>query len=47
MSWAILYGYSGKMRTYKNFEKLIPQNFACIRLGTTVRKAYGKRVPLS
>eukprot|EP01050_Picozoa_sp_SAG11_P002484 SAG11_NODE_126_length_15729_cov_9.966859_20_plen_165_part_00 len=45
---AIPYGYSGKSRTYKNFEKLIPQNFACSRLwGTTVRKTNCKMVPLS
>eukprot|EP01050_Picozoa_sp_SAG11_P016563 SAG11_NODE_2276_length_3583_cov_2.156429_1_plen_135_part_10 len=33
---------------YKNFEKLIPQNFACSRLGgTTLRKPYVKMIPLS
>eukprot|EP01050_Picozoa_sp_SAG11_P018777 SAG11_NODE_2893_length_2860_cov_8.281420_1_plen_65_part_00 len=43
---AIPHGYSGKSRTYKNFEKLIPQNFACSRLGrTTVQKPMDKWYP--
>ena len=29
-AWAIPYRYSGKMRTYKNFEKKIPQNHASL-----------------
>eukprot|EP01050_Picozoa_sp_SAG11_P015206 SAG11_NODE_1947_length_4015_cov_20.610827_5_plen_106_part_00 len=46
--WAYPHVYSGFSRKYKNFEKLIPQNFACSRLGgTTVRKTYDKMVPLS
>eukprot|EP01050_Picozoa_sp_SAG11_P043540 SAG11_NODE_20664_length_440_cov_10.023460_1_plen_78_part_01 len=41
--WAYPHVYSGKSRKYKNFEKLIPQNFACGRLGgTTVRNIYSK-----
>ena len=43
---AVPYRYSGKSRTYKNFVKKIPQNFACSRLGgTTVRKPMVKRYP--
>ena len=46
--WAIPHGYSGKSRTYKNFEKKTRPFRACSRLGgTTVRKTYGKMVPLS
>ena len=44
---AIPYRYSGKSRTYKNFEKKTRPFRACSRLGgTTLRKIYGKKVPL-
>eukprot|EP01050_Picozoa_sp_SAG11_P032625 SAG11_NODE_10694_length_811_cov_4.998596_1_plen_161_part_10 len=44
---AIPYRYSGKSRTYKNFEKKTRPIRACSRGGTTVRKTYYKMIPLS
>eukprot|EP01050_Picozoa_sp_SAG11_P011287 SAG11_NODE_1185_length_5591_cov_2.879097_5_plen_75_part_00 len=44
-AWAIPYVYSGEMRTYKKFEKLIRPIRACSRLaGHHTAKTYGKMV---